>query len=171
MVSHMDVLTEILIQADQFDKLDKILGRKGTRMDRDKFIKLDLSKLGLSELPENINSLKGIELLDLRHNNLKVFPKQIMELNETEILLDGNPVDSVEMVAHNLKQKPKATTTKRGDANVLYPEKICSWCERASGYHQEIGRLSGEWGGTNHYVQMLICLSCGHIDYIYQKRV
>lgn len=47
----------------------------------DEAIELDLSKLGISELPTEVWDLKSLERLDLSSNRLTALPKQISQLN------------------------------------------------------------------------------------------
>ena len=56
---------------------------------------LDLSGNRLEALPPSVARMVGLKVLDLRNNAFKQMPKELTKLKNVQVLMDGNPLETV----------------------------------------------------------------------------
>lgn len=189
-----EIVEEILLIGDYTGDIDDILSRQGTVLDEDdsKLIELDLSNLSLDELSPTIDKLDRLQVLNLENNNLVYLPSEVTELNQLrEIRIGGNPINSIPKFHEGVKidldlptydvspseessavgSTRKANQLKnRTKSGILFPDKICTWCDKAVGYRKEVQRSDSKWGFTTHVSTILVCLNCTYMHQFYSGR-
>jgi hypothetical protein len=106
---------------------------------------LDLSDLGLAELPEELKSLKRLKMLDISRNKITALPEFLEELPELETLeYRGTPLEvfpkSLDRLAHSFKD------------NLVW-------------HIGEVMRQTGKHGFGDYFLS----LTRRHLDYISEK--
>jgi len=185
-----DVIEEMLLIGDYTGNIDEIMARQ-VFDDEGRIIELDLSDLDLDEISPTIDKLDRVEIINLSNNSLEYIPDEIGCLEYLyKLILSGNPIESVpdlqgtvEIVVDHDKYeirsfsspseeevKDRVKKMQQASTRGVYPNKVCSWCNTASGYRKEQQRSDSKWGFTTHVSTILVCNNCSYMHQFYSGR-
>ncbi len=88
---------------------------KALKQDPLQVYKLNLKKLKLSELPEEIYQFKNLNVLELNRNKFKIFPTQIGEFKYLqELYISNNKIEIITKELGNLKHLKRLEANQNG---------------------------------------------------------